>query len=540
MRFNYQKTIAQRTALATLLLFSTFWATHAQVQWPTMDPSNIAQFKPAKQSSIFDDKHANRAVDGNTDGDLGHNSVTHTQNNENSWWEVDLLYLYDISDITIYNRMDYTERLDKFSVAVSETPFANNQSGQLVADKQPSFKGSRTFNNVNKKGRYVRIFLNKNEYLSLAEVIVKGKMSKIKNEKGEMVDQTVQSGTNLALGKAARQSSIYNSNVANHANDGDTNGNINNGSLAHTQNDNQAYWEVDLGKNFLVDEVKIFNRTDCCQDRLDNFNIWVTEQPKDQITSRLTAFVEGEKKFDNGVLSKSFPAPRPFLGRYVRVDLNGHNNFNIAEVQVFGREVGNIVIGDSETEILYKLNTFENASGTPIEVKIGLISSVSQGVEFSRKVSEEHQAHWALSVEAKASADYLFLKAELDTKFDTGGETTTSTEDGNSTKVEESKEETTDYTQEIAANTVRYDFSKFVFNQRPVTYQFNGQTYSWYSINEAAKPVGTHAIFILTKAQNDDLKKKMKELKIVIPGDNWVPETLYNDLMEIMKNYRTN
>jgi hypothetical protein len=534
MRFNYQKTIAQRTALATLLLFSTFLATHAQVQWPTMDPSNIALFKPAKQSSIWGDFQANRAVDGNTDGDLGHSSVMHTQNNENSWWEVDLLYLYDISDITIYNRMDYTERLDKFSVAVSETPFANNQSGQLVADKQPSFKGSRTFNNVNKKGRYVRIFLNKNEYLHLAEVMVKGKMSKIKNKKGEMVDQTVTSGTNLALGKAARQSSTFEANGANRAVDGNTDGNKGDGSVSHTQADKQPYWEVDLGKNFLIDEVKIYNRTDCCQERLDNFNIWITEQPKDQITGRVVAFVEGEKKFDNGVTYKSFYGTGPTVGRYVRVDLNGQNYLNLAEVQVFGKEVGELSIGSSETQVLYKVSTIENQSGSKIKVKRTHVSTLTQGVEFSRKVNTEHSSHWDLSVEAKASADYLFVKAELDTKFEIGGDTSTSTEDDQSTKVEQSLEETEEYSPEVDANSIFYEFRAFAVNQRPITYQFNGQTYSWYQINEKATANGNSMMRSLTKEQNEKLKQQMKEKKIEIPEDNWISEETYNNLMDIM------
>ena len=69
----------------------------AQQQWTSLDPSNIAQFKPTKQSSVHDGGAANRAVDGNTNGNWGAVSVTHTQGEENPWWEVNLLAEYEIS-----------------------------------------------------------------------------------------------------------------------------------------------------------------------------------------------------------------------------------------------------------------------------------------------------------------------------------------------------------------------------------------------------------------------------------------------------------
>ena len=66
----------------------------AQQQWTPLDPSNIAQLKPAKQSSVHNGGAANRAVDGNTDGNWGAISVTHTQGEDSPWWEVNLLLRY--------------------------------------------------------------------------------------------------------------------------------------------------------------------------------------------------------------------------------------------------------------------------------------------------------------------------------------------------------------------------------------------------------------------------------------------------------------
>lgn len=53
-------------------------------------PPNLALRKPATQSSVQNDAVAARAVDGNSDGDYHHWSVTHTTSTAQSWWQVDL------------------------------------------------------------------------------------------------------------------------------------------------------------------------------------------------------------------------------------------------------------------------------------------------------------------------------------------------------------------------------------------------------------------------------------------------------------------
>jgi len=55
---------------------------------------------------------ADRAVDGNTDGDFSKGSVTHTDprtdnsNNTSAWWEVELDTQHFISGIEVWNRTD--------------------------------------------------------------------------------------------------------------------------------------------------------------------------------------------------------------------------------------------------------------------------------------------------------------------------------------------------------------------------------------------------------------------------------------------------
>ena len=72
------------------------------------DGVNIASKGSATQSSVAFEGVAERAIDGNTNGNYFEaNSVTHSQANEKDpWWEVDLGTLQSIEKIAIWNRVD--------------------------------------------------------------------------------------------------------------------------------------------------------------------------------------------------------------------------------------------------------------------------------------------------------------------------------------------------------------------------------------------------------------------------------------------------
>ena len=86
---------------------------------------------------------------------------------------------------------------------------------------------------------------------------------------------------NLAYLKDTNQSSTYNDRFAmgasSNAVDGNSNTNLNGGSCAHTLDEKQPWWRVDLGNVELVNEVYVVNRGDCCQNRLNPFEIRVGE-----------------------------------------------------------------------------------------------------------------------------------------------------------------------------------------------------------------------------------------------------------------------
>jgi hypothetical protein len=68
--------------------------------------TNVAEGKPASQSSTGWGGLASRAVDGNTSGNYWENSTTHTNDYESPWWQVELEGTYPVQRIRIFNRTD--------------------------------------------------------------------------------------------------------------------------------------------------------------------------------------------------------------------------------------------------------------------------------------------------------------------------------------------------------------------------------------------------------------------------------------------------
>ncbi|XP_067943024.1 fucolectin-4-like, partial [Watersipora subatra] len=76
-------------------------------------------------------------------------------------------------------------------------------------------------------------------------------------------------GENLALNKQARQSSTftdYKSYPAYSAVDGS----FDSADFSHTEETGIRWWTVDLGKRYSIGQIKLYNRWDCCQERLAN------------------------------------------------------------------------------------------------------------------------------------------------------------------------------------------------------------------------------------------------------------------------------
>ncbi len=147
-------------------------------------PTNLALNKPATQSSTYVDGAgfaavAGLAVDGNTSGIWADRSISHTLNDAQAWWQVDLQAVQSISTIDIWNRTDYgSSRLSAFYVFVSDNPFTSTDVNATISQSgvssyyTPGQAGTPTTISVNRTGRYVRLQLTGTNYLHPAEIQV--------------------------------------------------------------------------------------------------------------------------------------------------------------------------------------------------------------------------------------------------------------------------------------------------------------------------------------------------------------------------------
>jgi len=137
---------------------------------------------------------------------------------------------------------------------------------------------------------------------------------------------------NLALNGTATQSSTnpsYNKGPE-LAIDDDINGNYGNGSVTVTNNEENPWWQVDLGEDKTIENIKVFNRTDgCCKATMSNFTVSVINNAGTTVVSETFT---------------SYPDPSIIVnvdnvkGRIVKVQLNVTGALTLAEVQVFQGE----------------------------------------------------------------------------------------------------------------------------------------------------------------------------------------------------------
>lgn len=142
--------------------------------------------------------------------------------------------------------------------------------------------------------------------------------------------------TNVAQGKSASQSSTRSGGAASRAVDGNTNGNFSAGSVTQTNSQANAWWQVNLGATYAIDSIQLWNRTDCCANRLSNFYVFVSTT---DLTGRSFSSLLNDttvwRFYSAGQAPVKLNIPAYVTGRYVRVQLAGSNNLSLAEVQVY-------------------------------------------------------------------------------------------------------------------------------------------------------------------------------------------------------------
>ncbi|MDW5290824.1 T9SS type A sorting domain-containing protein [Formosa sp. PL04] len=138
---------------------------------------------------------------------------------------------------------------------------------------------------------------------------------------------------NLALNGTATQSGTANGAEASRAIDDNTNGSFGAGSVTASAAASEGaypWWEVDLGDDFNIDNINIFNRTNCCSERLNDITVYIIDS-------------NGVETFKQKITSDSAVSltidPIGVIGKIIRIESNQTVTMNLAEVQVFGSAI---------------------------------------------------------------------------------------------------------------------------------------------------------------------------------------------------------
>jgi F5/8 type C domain len=130
------------------------------------------------------------------------------------------------------------------------------------------------------KAQYVRIELPGTERtLSLAEI-------------------KVYSGQeNIAVTGTATQASTFSDARASRAIDGNSGGEFSGRSVTSTATQATPWWELDLGSEHTITTIIVFNRTDCCRDRISPARILVLDKQKEVVWEDVIKTTEAQYEF---------------------------------------------------------------------------------------------------------------------------------------------------------------------------------------------------------------------------------------------------
>jgi hypothetical protein len=290
-----------------------------------MDEVNLALGKMTAQSSTYPGGDSSHAVDGNADSNFYDGSVALTYADPHSWWQVDLGQVRQIGRIEITPRSDWCPTcLYPYMVIVSDYPIIDTDITDTDASQWPYLmrvKVNASYQNkvpINRSGRYVRIALQNQNYLQLAEV--------------KVIEQF-----NSAQARYATQSSIpYVGYDASKAVDGVTSGLTGSGDVAITNYETKPWWQVDMGFVQPIREIHIWSsNVTCCVYSNPKKGLYVFTSTSPITGDPLTTSQPGVNTFY--VSAQGWPAVVPINvpAEYVRVQLDGTDSLSLSEVQVF-------------------------------------------------------------------------------------------------------------------------------------------------------------------------------------------------------------
>ncbi|MEC8411213.1 MAG: DUF1549 domain-containing protein, partial [Planctomycetota bacterium] len=246
----------------------------------------------------------------------------------------------------------------------------------LVSVDPPATEESETSNRPKMKGRFVRLELPKDHdgFLTLSEV------------------QVFSGGRNIAHTGQATQSSVdYNSPAAK-AIDGNHDGSF--ASCSCTQSERAAWWELDLGAEFPIDSVAVWNRTDCCPERLDKLSIQVLDEQRQATGTRVLEKAQARNALPADAVDAE-PETREFS---VDLALNEESGLDsVAALQLVGKspavvELSGLELVDSDStsepvEVMFTGDKTLKLVGAPVLIGLESAINLAEGQKLRLKLT---------------------------------------------------------------------------------------------------------------------------------------------------------
>uniref|UniRef100_A0A3Q1GR85 Uncharacterized LOC110966165 n=1 Tax=Acanthochromis polyacanthus TaxID=80966 RepID=A0A3Q1GR85_9TELE len=285
---------------------------------------NVALHQKASQSSENSQLGvAGHAVDGKRDASFQRGSCTHTEEESDPWWRVDLENEYTITAVMVTNRDEHENMLDGAEIWIGNSIETNNIKNRCAVISHIP-KGRTIYLYCSPaKGRYVTVLLRgSKKILSLCEVEV-------------FVSNYERPLPNVALQGEATQSSTLRGAAASKAIDGRRNSYYSDWFCSHTaEGETDPWWRLDLRQTFVIVSIKVTNRGDCCAERLDGAEIRVGnslqnngyDNPRCATISHIRAGKTSTYQCDGGSME----------GRFVNVVIPGKSKtLTLCEVEVY-------------------------------------------------------------------------------------------------------------------------------------------------------------------------------------------------------------
>ncbi|XP_050399031.1 uncharacterized protein LOC126816467 [Patella vulgata] len=302
------------------------------------DGSNVASLNSPSTSSVGVIQPPRAALDNDN------NTCFQTdQYDYQPWFLLDLMDTFLIRFIVVYNEAEYPERLHDVNYEVYDAdPTIGNFSEANCCASVVDYTTGKNIIRCNKgvQGRFVKISIEKSNFLTLCEVEIYGTLvngtSDTCNQRYEC--NKLPGGDNIALGKPTEQTSflhaVYSSSKAV---DGNRNGMMSVASCQATAADDyNPWWQVDLASTYDITSITISNRYD---DKsyygtwLSNVSVIVYNSypTLSTTTSKLCVFIPGVF----GGTVRTFKCDEKTVGRFIKIT-KPTEYLNMCEVEVTG------------------------------------------------------------------------------------------------------------------------------------------------------------------------------------------------------------